>query len=230
MVGLIFPMKEEMDAFKKYIKINKEKIIDGLKFYVGICNNTKCVMVQCGVGKVNAARTAQILIDKMKVNYVINVGVAGGVSDMLKIGDIIIGEQLVQHDFDITSFGHKKGYIPDIGIFINTDSYLSSLAYKILKNEKDVSIYKGIIATGDIFCTDKNMSKKINNKFGALCVEMEGASIAQVCFLSKVPFLILRSISDVPNNNNTVTYEEFLESSCRIIANALNNILLELNN
>ncbi len=223
-------MEEEINAFKKYIKINNEYSIFDLKFYEGISNNLECVMVQCGVGKVNAARTTQILIDNMKVDYILNVGVAGGVSDKLSVGDIVIGEKLVQHDFDITSFNHEKGYIPNVGIYIDTDIYLQTIADAVLKKIDNINVFRGVIASGDIFCTELKMSEKINKKFNALCVEMEGASIAQVCYLSHIPFLILRSISDVPNNHNVVTYETFLESSCEIISKALNEILLEISN
>ncbi len=227
-IGIIFPMVEELDAFREYIKIKNEFNIFELKFYEGIVNDVECVLVQCGVGKVNAARTAQILIDNMKVDYVFNVGVAGGISEKLSVGDLVIGEKLVQHDFDITAFNYEKGYIPDVGRFIEADTYLITIADRVLKKFKDISTFRGVIASGDIFCTELKMSQKINAKFNALCVEMEGASIAQVCYLSHVPFLILRSISDVPNNDNVVTYEEFLESSCKIVAEAMNNIIEEL--
>ena len=227
-IGIIFPMVEELDAFREYITIKNEFNIFELKFYEGIVNDVECVLVQCGVGKVNAARTAQILIDNMKVDYVFNVGVAGGISEKLSVGDLVIGEKLVQHDFDVTAFNYEKGYIPDVGRFIEADTYLITIADRVLKKFKDISTFRGVIASGDIFCTELKMSQKINTKFNALCVEMEGASIAQVCYLSHVPFLILRSISDVPNNDNVVTYEEFLESSCKIVAEAMNNIIEEL--
>ncbi len=226
-VGIIFPMEEEIEAFKKYIKITKEFKIFELNFYEGKIKDVECVLVKCGIGKVNAARTTQILIDNMDVDYIFNVGVAGGISDKLSVGDIVIGEKLIQHDFDVTAFNYEKGFIPDVGSYIDTDTYLVSLADAVLK-KLDVNLFRGVIASGDIFCTDSKMSEKINKKFNALCVEMEGASIAQVCFLNHIPFLILRSISDVPNNNNKVTYEEFLESSCEIIALAMKNILEEL--
>ena len=133
-----------------------------------------------------------------------------------------------QHDFDITAFNHEKGYIPSVGVYINTDTYLLTLADSVLKSMEDVSFKRGIIASGDIFCTEVKMSQKINTKFNALCVEMEGASIAQVCYLSHIPFLIIRSISDVPNNDNVVTYEEFLESSCKVVAKTMNELLKRL--
>ena len=222
-IGIIFAMEEELIELKKYLTIENEYTIFDLKFFEGKINNINCILVESGIGKVNAARTTQILIDNMKVDYIFNIGVAGGVDKSLKVGDIVIGEKLVQHDFDITAFNHEKGYIPNVGTFIDSDDYLISIAQKSLNEAK-----KGVIASGDIFCTEIKMSKKINKKFNALCVEMEGASIAQVCFLNHIPFLIIRSISDVPNNDNVITYEEFLKLSSEKIAKGMNKILKEI--
>lgn len=222
-IGIIFAMEEELNAFKELVSIENEYEIFDLKFYEANINNIECILVESGVGKVNAARTTQILIDNMDVEYIFNIGVAGGIDKSLNVGDIVIGEKLVQHDFDITAFNHEKGYIPNVGTFIESDEYLIQLAEKCLNEPK-----KGVIASGDIFCTETWMSEKINKKFNALCVEMEGASIAQVCFLSHIPFLIIRSISDVPNNNNVITYEEFLEDSSKKIANGMIDIINKL--
>ena len=223
-IGIIFAMVEEINAFKDYVNIQNEYDIFDLHFYEGEVSNIQCMLVTCGVGKVNAARTTQILIDNYGVDMIINVGVAGGVGPNLKVLDIIVGDKLVQHDFDITAFNHEKGYIPEVGVFINSDEYLVKLACEVLEKE-NINYYCGVIASGDIFCTEEAMSTKIAHKFNALCVEMEGASIAQVCYLSHIPFIVIRSISDVPGNKNALVYEEFLESSSKIVANALLNII-----
>ena len=222
-IGIIFALKEELDEFKKNVEITNEYDIYELKIYECIINNKTCIFVESGIGKVNVARTTQILIDKMNLNYIFNIGVAGGISNSLKVEDIVIGTKLVQHDFDITSFNHKKGYIPNVGIFIDSDEYLIKKAKESLTEAKN-----GVIASGDIFISDSKMSEKINMKFNALCVEMEGAAVAQVCYLCHIPFLIIRAISDVPNNNNAVTYEEFLESSSKKIAIGMKNIIMKL--
>ncbi len=221
-------MEEELEALKKNLKILKEFSIFELKFYEANVFNTEVILVQSGIGKVNAARTTQILIDNMKVDYIFNIGVAGGICNTLSVGDIVLGEKLVQHDFDITAFNHDKGYIPSVGVYINSDIYLLNLANNVLNEIGNINYQRGTIASGDIFCTDPKMSQKISSKFNALCVEMEGASIAQVCYLSHIPFLIVRSISDVPNNNNKITYEEFLETSCNIVAEVMFKILKEI--
>ena len=228
-VGIIFAMEEELEELLKYLKIEKEYTIFDLSFYEGTINGVYCVMVRSGVGKVNAARATQILIDNIKVDYIFNIGVAGGISKSLKVGDIVIGEKLVQHDFDITAFNHDKGYIPEIGVYIQTDDYLFRLANNVLKSDDKINIVSGVISSGDIFCTEVKMGQKINSKFNALCVEMEGASIAQICYLNHIPFLVLRSISDTPNNDNVITYEEFLKYSSKNIAYAMSKILLKLN-
>ena len=219
-IGIVFALEEELKELKKKFKIKKEHNIFNLKIYETKYKENDIFLVQSGVGKVNAARTTQVLIDHMNVNYIFNIGVAGGLDNTLSIGNIVIGEKLVQHDFDITAFNHEKGYIPELGVFVKADEKLTNLAEKLIKDAK-----KGVIASGDIFCTDQKMSNKINKDFNALCVEMEGAAIAQVCYLDNIPFLILRSISDVPNNNNKITYEEFLESSSKKIAEAMYEIL-----
>lgn len=221
-IGIIFAMKEELDALKEYLEITNEYEIFELKFYEGIINNIKCILVESGVGKVNAARTTQILIDNMDVDCIFNIGVAGGLDQNLNILDVVIADKLVQHDFDITAFNHEKGYIPNVGKFINCDEYLLNIATKV---NPDNTIKIGTIASGDIFCTDINMSTKINKKFNALAVEMEGASIAQVCFLNHIPFLVIRSISDIPGKNNTMVYEEFLTESSKKVASIMKKIL-----
>ncbi|MCI7241089.1 MAG: 5'-methylthioadenosine/adenosylhomocysteine nucleosidase [Bacilli bacterium] len=223
-IGIIFAMKEELDSLLKYLKIEKEYNIFDLKFYEGMIHNNYCILTESGVGKVNSARCTQILIDNMDVDMIINIGVAGGISEKLKVCDIVIGEKLVQHDFDITAFNHEKGYIPNVGVYIDSDTYLVNIAKECINNKK-YNVVSGIIASGDIFCTESWMSKKINTKFNALCVEMEGASIAQVCYLSNIPFIVIRSISDVPNNNNVLTYEEFLNESSKNVSNFIYEII-----
>ena len=222
-IGIIFAMKEELSALKKYINIEEEKKIFDLTFYIGRTNGIECVLVESGIGKVNAARTTQILIDKENVDYVFNIGVAGATISTLNVGDIIIGEKLAQHDFDITAFNHEKGYIPNVGTYIYSDE-------KLVDAAKEIDGTKvGVIASGDLFCTDINVFSKINNKFNALCTEMEGAAVAQVCYLSNIPFLIMRSISDKPNNNNKENFNEFLEKSSDNIANVMLRLIEELN-
>ena len=212
-IGIIAAMQEEMNAIKQIMENITEKKIYELIFIEGEINQKKCVLVQCGVGKVNSSRVTQILIDNFEIEYIINVGSAGTANNELDIGDIVIGKTLVQHDFDITAFGHKKGYISNVGENVESDSKLIEKFEKVIAEieNKDYKIKIGTIASGDIFCTESKMKEKINKKFNADAIEMEGAAIAQVCYLDKIPFIIVRSISDSPNGENNITFEKYLE-------------------
>lgn len=215
--GIIVAMKEELEEILKIMNNINKKNIYNIQYFEGSINTTDIIIVESGVGKVNAARITQILIDKLEVKEIINVGSAGALNDELNIGDIVIADKLVQHDFDITAFNHNKGYITGVGDYIQTDKSLIekfiNLASKI--ENKTYKIRVGTIASGDIFCTDTKMKDKIQEKFNADCVEMEGAAIAQVCYLDKVPFIVIRSISDTPNGNNAIVFDEFVKLAAK---------------
>ena len=226
-IGIIAAEQEEFEAILNIAKVEERKEIYELNFVKCKIKDKICVLVKSGVGKVNAARATQILIDNFKPDYIVNVGVAGGLNPMLSIGDIVIGETLVQHDFDITSFGHSKGYIPGVGEKIYADYYLVKKIEEAIGNqeEKVYKYEKGVIASGDIFCTAIPMRDKIYAKFNAECVEMEGAAIGQVCSLCNVPFVVIRSISDTPNGENEVTYEKFIKLASERCANILKDFV-----
>ena len=226
-IGIIVAMEEELESILDIMDNIEEKEIYGLTFKTGQIEKNKIIVVKCGVGKVNAARVTQILIDTFNVKCVINVGAAGALSPLLNIGDIVIGEKLIQHDFDITAFDHDKGYITGVGDYIYSDIELIEKFKKAANNlkEKDYKIKTGIIATGDIFCTDIEMKNKIFSKFDADCVEMEGAAIAQVCYLDNIPFIVIRSISDSPNGNNEIDFDKFVELDSKRCANILREFL-----
>ena len=222
-IGIIAAMQEEMNEIKKIMNNVQEKTIYELKFYEGTINNKNIVLVESGVGKVNAARTTQVLIDNYKIDAVINVGSAGSANQELQIGDIVIGKTLVQHDFDITAFGHPKGYISNVGERIKSDENLIKSMEQTIENlqNKEFKIKIGTIASGDIFCTEPKMKEKIRDKFNADAIEMEGAAIAQVCKLDNMPILVIRSISDSPNGNNNITFEQYLETASKRCAEIL---------
>lgn len=227
-IGIIAAMDEEMKAIKNRMKDVKEKKIYNLVFYEGIINYKEYVLVKCGIGKVNAARTVQIMIDSYNLKCIINVGSAGAINDELNIGDIVIGEKLVQHDFDLTAFGYENGYVAETGKMFCCDKELVKKMKEIIeclynKEEKFKAVI-GNIASGDVFCTDIKMKEKIRNEFNAECVEMEGAAIAQVCFLDEIPFLIIRSISDSPNGNNQVDFSQYLSLASERCADFIEKI------
>ena len=226
-IGVIAAMNEEMIEIKKIMTSIKQINVYELKFFEGKINDKKVILVEAGIGKVNAARVTQILIDKFEVGSIINIGSAAAANNELGIGDIVIGKTVVQHDFDITAFGHPKGYISNVGIKIESSPELinkmESVVNSINKDESKIKI--GTIASGDIFCTDIKMKQKIRKKFKADAIEMEGAAIAQVCKLCNIPFIIIRGISDTPDGNNNITFEQYLEKASKMCANILQRFL-----
>lgn len=225
--GIIAAMQEEMQEIANIMKDKKSEKVYELNFITGKINSIEVVLVEAGVGKVNAARTTQILIDNFNVEAIINVGSAGSANDELNIGDIVIGKLIVQHDFDITAFGHPKGFISNVGQYIKSDDTLIEKMKQTMSEIQDESfkIKIGTIASGDIFCTEHTMKEKIRNKFNADAIEMEGAAIAQVCKLDNVPFLVIRSISDSPNGNNQITFDKFLEIASKRCAKIIDEFI-----
>ena len=214
-IGIIAAMNEEVESIKKLMINACIKEIYELQFIEGKINEKNVVLVKCGVGKVNAARCTQILIDNFEIDYIINVGTAGSLNNNLEIGDLVIADKLVQHDFDITAFGHEKGYISDVGTYFYSNEELVNKSREVIeKINIDFNMVIGTIASGDLFCTDVDIKNDIRNEFDAECVEMEGAAIAQVCCLDKIPFIVIRSISDKPNGKNNVDFETYLKIAC----------------
>lgn len=226
-IGIIVAMDEEGEAIEKIMTNIERKQIYNLVFKIGIIKDKKCVLVKSGVGKVNAARTTQIMIDNFDIDYVINAGSAGAINNMLEIGDVIIGKQVVQHDFDITAFGHSKGFITGVGNNVICDRELVSKFNMIIEDiaERNYNIKLGVVATGDIFCTDVSMKDEIRANFDADVVDMECGAIAQVCYLDNIPFIVIRSVSDTPNGKNTSTFEKNLELASKRCATILKEIL-----
>ena len=211
-IGIVVAMEEERNAIEKLMKDKETEQIYNLTFTKGKIENKNCILVESGVGKVNAARTTQILITKYNPEKIINAGAAGAINQFLEIGDVVIAKHVIQHDFDITAFGHNKGYITGVGENIKCDEeMLNTFKNKIENMKEKYKIKIGIVASGDIFCTDITMKDKINTKFNADVVDMECAAIAQVAYLDNIPFISIRSVSDIPNGKNETTFDENLK-------------------
>lgn len=212
-IGIVVAMDEEREAIKEIMTDTEIIQIYNLKFIKGNIQNKQCILIKSGVGKVNAARTTQILLNNFDIEYVINVGAAGAINWLLNIGDVIVAKHVVQHDFDITAFGHSKGYITGVGDKILCDLGLVSAFENMINSidERKYNIKLGVVASGDIFCSSVEMKNKINKKFNADVVDMECAAVAQVCYLDNVPFISVRCVSDIPNEKNASDFDQNLE-------------------
>ena len=212
-VGIIGAMEEEVAALKEKIVIDEVKKYASLEFYSGKMYDKDIVVVRCGIGKVNAAVCTQIMIDKFGVDMIIDTGVAGAVSNKLNIADIVVSSDALQHDMDATGFGYKVGEIPrmDVSCF-KADEKLIELAKKASSNKiADHKVFVERIVSGDQFVSDMKVKERLIEDFNGFCTEMEGAAIAHVCHLNKIPFVIIRSISDKADNSAETNFEEFTQ-------------------
>ncbi|MDO4743145.1 MAG: 5'-methylthioadenosine/adenosylhomocysteine nucleosidase [bacterium] len=210
-VAIIAAMQEELDAIKSRADGITEVVLYNEVLYTCKLNGVDCVLALSGIGKVNAARLTQILIDNFKVRCLINVGSAGALKVEHNIGDVVVSTDCVQVDFDLTAFGREMGVIPNVGKHIHADRRLIEVVTSAVDELVfDLRVVKGIVATQDRFESQKEEKLRIGRQFDAECIEMEGAAIAQVCSLNEIPFVVIRSISDIVNDSSVVDFEEFL--------------------
>ena len=227
-IGIIVAMDEEREAISNIMTEVEIEQIYNLRFLKGKIQGKSCIVAKSGIGKVNAARTTQVMLQNYDIQYVINLGAGGSINGMLNIGDVLIAKEVVQHDFDITAFGHSKGYITGVGNSVICDRDLVSEIEQMIQSipERSYQIKIGVIATGDIFCTETWMKDKIRAKFNADVVDMECAAIGQVCYLDNVPVMVIRAISDTPNGRNASTFDENLKFASKRCANILKEFLV----
>lgn len=212
MIGIICAMKIEVDGLKKKMIYPEVKSVAGLDFISGKISGKDVVLLECGIGKVNAALGTQIMIDFYRPEVIVNSGIAGSLSKNLKIGDIVISSDCVEHDMNGTAMGDPRGeiwYTDEKRIDIPADRKTYELLYRCCEVLPNVNVKIGRVATGDIFVADVEKREFIAKQFGALCCEMEGGAVGHVCYRNKVPFAVLRSISDDLNFNEAVDFETF---------------------
>lgn len=229
LIGIIGAMDIEVQALKELMDEPKIQTISTVDFYSGKINGMDVVVAVAGVGKVNAAVCTQTMILTYHPEYIINVGVAGGLAPELGIGDIAVAENVVEHDMDTTPIGDVPGYISGLNIVrIPCDKWLSEKMINAAKKIDGVKILTGTIASGDQFISMEDERKKIVDNFAAIAAEMEGASIGHVCYMNDVRFGVLRAISDGANSDSAMDYPTFAKmaaaNSIKIICEMLNQI------
>lgn len=214
MIGIICAMQIEADGIIALCENVRTTTHAKMEFTLGTLHGKDVCVVVCGVGKVNAAMCALILIEKYKPDLVLNSGVAGSLSPIVGISDIVVATKSVEHDMNSTALGDKQGEItfPDGNMmFFECDRQASTLLASICKEIPDTKVAQGIIASGDIFVSDRKQRFKINDRFGALACEMEGAAIGHVCVRCEVPYGIIRAISDDLDENKGMDFVKFCE-------------------
>lgn len=230
-LGIIGAMDVEVASIKEKIHMTAKREVANMEFVEGTIGKLTCVVVKCGVGKVNAAMCVQILADLFSVTHIVNTGVAGSLNQNLHIGDILIVDQAVHHDVDATNFGYALGEVPGLSLkAFDSDRELSKYAETAVKQAApDVQVLHGTAASGDIFVRTKEKKEWIREKFHADCCEMESAAIAQACTLNRIPFVIIRAISDQADESTAVSYDIFEREAAIHCANAVFHLVATLN-
>jgi adenosylhomocysteine/aminodeoxyfutalosine nucleosidase len=223
-IAIMGAMPEEIAPILE--RLGEYKVVEfaGNKYYETSYNGIELVIAYSKIGKVFSSLTAATMIEKFGATKLLFSGVAGAISSELKVGDLVVATALCQHDLDITAFGHPYGYVPEGSQYIKTDDALREIA-KSVAMEMNLKIKEGVIATGDQFVASSERKEWIESTFKADALEMEGASVACVCDALNVPFFILRAISDAADMDATFSFDEFLQSSAKISAEFVMNMV-----
>ena len=212
MIGIIGAMEEEVKALlDKTEAIHENKILDCV-FYEGKIDNKQVVILQGGIGKVNYDICVKLLLTNYDIEYVINIGSAGGLKDYQNVGDVVISSHVSYHDVDLTAFGRPMGELPELPVFIPADENLVNKAKDIL-HKMNIHENVGLIVSGDQFIAQEGQVSKIKKDFpNALCSEMEASAIGHTCYKFGVPFIITRSLSDVyGHGESSMQFDEYLK-------------------
>lgn len=210
-IGIIGAMEVEVSTLKEQMDVKKITKKAEMDFYDGTLEGIPVVVVQCGIGKVNAAVCVQILSDLFEVTHIINTGVAGSLNADLDIGDILVSEKAIQHDMDVSPLGYEPGQVPGLSTkYFSANEEMADMILEACKRANpDINAVKGCVASGDQFISDSKIKERIISSFQGDCAEMEGASIAQAAFLNHIPFVVIRAISDKADGSAQMDYPTF---------------------
>ena len=209
-LGIIGAMQEEVETLLALLENKTQRYKAGSVFYEGILDGLQVVIVQCGVGKVNAAMCAQVLCDLFEVTHLVNTGIAGSLCPQLDIGDLVVSRDAMYHDVDAVHFGYPFGKVPGMDVVaFPADDRMINYAYDAAESVNPGHTRIGRVASGDQFVAVKEIKERIIASTQGLCTEMEGAAIAQTAYRNGIPFVILRAISDKADDSAEMDYPTF---------------------
>ncbi len=210
-IGIIGAMELEVEELKSKMTVRNISVQAGMEFHEGTLSGAEVVIVRSGIGKVNAALSVQLLVDIFSVTHIINTGVAGSLNVRLSIGDILISKDAVYHDMDATIFGYARGEVPQLHtVEFGADEHMRTLAKDICERvNPDIATMIGRVLSGDQFISNRDVKERLIETFQGDCVEMEGAAIAHAAYLNKIPFVVIRAISDKADDSAEMDYPTF---------------------
>ena len=226
-IGIIGAMDVEVANLKEAMKTEREVVRAGMRFCEGTIGGTEVVVVQCGIGKVNAGLCVQILYD---VTHLINTGVAGSLDEEINVGDVVVSIDAMYHDMDVTGLGYVPGQVPQMDVLsFAADPMLREAAVKACREAApEIGVFEGRVVSGDQFICDRAKKNEIKKIFGGLCTEMEGAAIAQAAYVNGVPFVIVRAISDKADESVIVAYDVFEAQAARHCTSIIEHMVKSL--
>ena len=229
-IGIIGAMDVEVANLKEAMKKEREVVRAGMRFCEGTIGGTEVVVVQCGIGKVNAGLCVQILCDLFDVTHLINTGVAGSLDEEINVGDVVVSIDAMYHDMDVTGLGYVPGQVPQMDVLsFAADPMLREAAVKACREAApEIGVFEGRVVSGDQFICDRAKKNEIKKIFGGLCTEMEGAAIAQAAYVNGVPFVIVRAISDKADESVIVAYDVFEAQAARHCTSILEHMVKSL--
>ena len=224
-LGIIGAMRVEVETLVAKLENPVSRTIAWSTYYEGKLEGLDVVVVQCGVGKVNAAMCVQTLCNLFDVTHIVNTGVAGSLQAELDIGDLVISRDAMYHDFEVKALGYPHGKVPGMDVVaFHADEKLMTLAFAAAESVNPGHTKLGRVASGDQFICGKEQKKQIVANTGASCTEMEGAAIAHAAYRNGVPYVILRAISDKADDSAEMdypTFEAIAARRCAAVTTAL---------
>lgn len=225
-IAIIGAMEEEATLLRENIEDKEQQMIAGCEFTTGKMNGAEVILLKSGIGKVSAAMSTTILLEKFKPDFCINTGSAGGINPALNVGDVVISTEARHHDVDAMVFGYEYGQVPQQPPAFTADETLIKIAEESAREIEGIQVVRGLIATGDSFISNPAQTAAIHDKFTDLqAVEMEAAAIAQVAYQFKTPFVIIRSLSDIAGKESNISFDQFLETAALHSANLVMKIV-----
>ena len=224
-IGIIGAMQQEVAILKKLMDVDEVIEVMHVAFTVGRLHGKDVVLLESGIGKVNVAMATTLLLERFEISAVINTGSAGGIKADAQVGDVIISESVVYHDVDVTGFGYAVGQVPSLPAAFSSDAKLVAQVETVLA-EAGARYFKGQIATGDAFIHRPEQLEQVRTNFAhAIALEMEAAAVAHVCHLAKVPFVVVRALSDIAGQKSEISFEEFLPLAAKASSRMVNQLV-----
>lgn len=228
-IAVIGAMEQEVELLRGALQNTKTETIANSEYTTGTYEGKEVVLLKSGIGKVNAAMSTTILLEKYNPKVVINTGSAGGFDAALKVGDIVISDEVRHHDVDVTAFGYEIGQMAGMPAAYKSDEKLMEVAKQAVEEVGEHNYSVGLICSGDVFMSNPERVEAVRKDFPTMkAVEMEAAAVAQVCHQFNTPFVVIRALSDIAGQESSMSFDEFLpvaaKHSTEIVLNAITKL------